>query len=190
MADMLRKTHSLVVGGTGMLRGVVGALANEGAEVTVIARRRPGLEQLERAHGGRVTGIALDYRTSDELAAALGSACAARGPFALAVAWLHDDAPEAIRVIAGHMARSNSPCRLLHVLSSAHADPGRSRARAVAPTPGTGLVYQEVVLGFRYDRSGSRWLSHAEIVDGVLDAVRGGQPRSIVGTVTPWSARP
>jgi hypothetical protein len=38
--------------------------------------------------------------------------------------------------------------------------------------------------------SGSRWLTNQEISAGVIRAVDGDAPLSMVGVVEPWSARP
>src|SRR5690606_3732421 len=52
------------------------------------------------------------------------------------------------------------------------------------------ILYREVIRGFVIDAGRSRWLTHREISQGVLEAIRADRPRSIVGTVTPWPARP
>jgi hypothetical protein len=46
------------------------------------------------------------------------------------------------------------------------------------------------VLGFVVENGQSRWLTDAEISDGVGRALESDDPVTIVGTVTPWSARP
>ena len=38
--------------------------------------------------------------------------------------------------------------------------------------------------------SGTRWLTHAEISSGVLNAITLGTPRHIVGMIRPWNQRP
>ena len=52
------------------------------------------------------------------------------------------------------------------------------------------IQYRQVILGFVIEGGRSRWLTHAEISGGVLDAVRNDRLFSIVGTVEPWSLRP
>jgi hypothetical protein len=47
-----------------------------------------------------------------------------------------------------------------------------------------------VVLGFVLEAGKSRWLTNAEISDGVFAAIAAQAPHSIVGTVEPWSAKP
>jgi NAD(P)-dependent dehydrogenase (short-subunit alcohol dehydrogenase family) len=179
-----RRPHALVVGGTGMLRAAVLGLAAD-HEVTVIARGRRRLEIL--ADGSpRIHPVAADYGEDAAFAAALDAAVAARGPFALAVLWIHGDREAPIDAVA---ARTRG--RLFHVLGSAAADPSlpdpRRRERWGSRAD---LSYHEVILGFVAEGGRSRWLGDAEIAGGVLKALAAGAPRRIVGTVAPWPARP
>ena len=124
--------HMLVVGGTGMLAGVCLALAERGAEVSVIARDRQRLEALaERAAeaAGAIHPVPVDYTDEEALAVALGQARAERGPIALAVAWVHSTAPEAPERVADLRAR---PARPRARVSLGRPEPGR-RAAAGAP---------------------------------------------------------
>jgi hypothetical protein len=172
--------HALVIGGTGMLRGVVLALAREGT-VSVVARTRPDIEVLARdAHA--VFPVSVDYRRTGDLEAAL----AERAPFTTAVAWIHSDAPEAA-LVAARFVRGP----FFHVLSSAEADPSRPDSGRRARFEGIpGITYHEVILGFVRESGRSRWLANSEIARGVLDAVAAARPRVTVGTVEPWSERP
>jgi hypothetical protein len=76
------------------------------------------------------------------------------------------------------------------VLGSASADPARPERlaewRSLIPAPKLRLA----VLGFVVENGQSRWLTDAEISDGVGRALESDDPVTIVGTVTPWSARP
>lgn len=47
-----------------------------------------------------------------------------------------------------------------------------------------------MVLGFRVEDDGSRWLTHEEISEGILAAIADPQPVQVIGTVTPWERRP
>ncbi len=176
--------HALVVGGTGMLRRVVLELARE-HEVTVLARGTQRLEELAAANP-RVFPAACDYAEREALEATLEAAVRARGHPALAVAWIHSGAPSA-PVIVARSVRG----RFFHVLGSTAADPslpdpGRRAAFEALP----GLSYHEVILGFLQEGALPRWLTDAEIASGVLGAIRVGAPRTVVGAVTPWEARP
>ena len=53
-----------------------------------------------------------------------------------------------------------------------------------------GLRFHQIILGFHVDEDGSRWLHNAEIAAGVLLAIDQPKDITIIGTVTPWFARP
>ena len=178
------RSHVLVVGGTGMLRDVVRFLAKE-HDVTVVARDRAKLEALV-AKAPSIYAAPVDYRKTRAFDAELGLAVKTRGPFSMAVAWIHSDAPDAPLVAAKRVQG-----RFFHVLGSEVADPGNpdpERREKFMALPD--LTYHEVVLGFVRGPTGSRWLTDAEIVRGVLTAVAWAKPRTVVGTVVPWSAHP
>nr|QQZ48808.1 hypothetical protein JKL49_15675 [Phenylobacterium glaciei] len=53
-----------------------------------------------------------------------------------------------------------------------------------------GCELRQVVLGFKVEEAGSRWLTHDEISDGVLEAARADRLLTIIGQTEPWSAKP
>ncbi|HYF80666.1 MAG TPA: short-chain dehydrogenase [Symbiobacteriaceae bacterium] len=191
---MCDRRHALVVGGTGMLRDVTLDLVRQGFTVSVVARSGSRLADLSRAAAdlpGRIHPMALDYRDTAALALSLSAAVAEHGPIETAVIWIHSTAPDAPLTVARAVGGAGRPCALFHVLGSAAADPSR-------PNPGrraqfealSNLRYHEVILGFQIGPFGSRWLTDVEISEGVLNAMRSGAVRSIVGVVEPWESRP
>jgi hypothetical protein len=194
--------HALVIGGTGMLRGVVVHLAGEGWAVTVVARGRRGLDATVSAATGLpgvVTPVAVDYRDGAALCGALGAARVRGGPFSLAVCWIHgghDGAPpialeEVARELSeGWVSGSGGP-RLVEVRGSATRDPSAPDPRRDALVARWPRVrHAVVILGFAFEEGRARWLADEEIVRGVVDAIRASRQRSVVGRVEPWSSRP
>jgi len=175
--------RALVVGGTGMMQGVSLHLTQTFESVTVIARSERRLKALEDVAPGVLHGVALDYGDT----AALRETVSSLAPLDLAVCWIHSAAPEAPYVVA----EAGKPRVYVHVLGSAAADPSRPddgrRERFEAHTD---MTYREVILGFVREGGYSRWLTTAEISDGVVVAIESNKLRSVVGTVEPWSARP
>ncbi|MDQ7251488.1 hypothetical protein [Dongia sedimenti] len=179
--------HDLVIGGSGMLAGLVERLAQDGRQVSVIARGRDRLQRLAARHPG-IHPLPLDYRDAAALDAGLAAVAAARGPLQRCVAWMHDDSRERALRIARQI--SGVYCE---VLGSASADPARPDRLAEWQTlfqPLERPVLRLAVLGFVREAGGSRWLTDAEISAGAGRALAGPEPVSIVGTVTPWAARP
>jgi hypothetical protein len=186
--------HVLVVGGTGMLRGVVHDLATRGDTVSVVARRPDRFAALARAAAGlpgRVNPLPVDYRDGDALRAHLEESGGQFGPFALAVCWIHSTAPDAPFVVADVVNRGPAACRYVHVLASETADPSRSDPGTEARFRRFGsIAYRAVVLGFVLEPGGSRWLTDEEICAGVMRAIARDEVTTVVGTVRPWSERP
>ena len=173
-----------------MLRGVCLHLAARGWIVTVLARDPAKLDELSRQSGGWIRGIALDYRDSTALRAALLRAIEHDSTIDLAVCWIHSDAPEAPQVIADVIARPTAPPRYVHVLGSSSADPSvvadQHEQLRIVP----GIQYRRTVLGFMLEGDSSRWLTNDEIARGVIDAIESDRGETIIGTVRPWSRRP
>jgi uncharacterized protein YbjT (DUF2867 family) len=178
-------THDLVIGGSGMLAGLVRHLAKTGRHVSVIAR---GHDRLQRLAAPNIHPLPLDYRDPGALDEGLARCAREIGPIARCVAWMHDDdLDRALRIARGV---SGVYCQ---VLGSASADPAQPDIlerwqSAFAPLAAPAL--RLAVLGFVAEGGASRWLTNTEISTGVGLALENSQPVTIVGTVTPWSARP
>jgi hypothetical protein len=170
--------HILVVGGTGMLSGLVEALAGDGGRLSLFSRHA------SRFGRDGVAGFDVDYHDEAAFVAALDAA----GPVDLAVTWFHS-----LRIPAPRRLAERVRGRLFQVLGSATADPSRPDRLRTAAAVADGLpacALRQVVLGFQVEDGRSRWLSDDEISGGVLKAVRTDAAFSVVGQVEPWSARP
>lgn len=153
--------------------GQVSALARNAARLNALASRRQNL-----------TPLVCDYSRTQALRDTLANVCRERGPIDLAICWVHAHAADAMDTIAAALAPGAT---VVHVRSSegqasgADDADGRLRARHRA------LRWQVVRLGFKLDLSGgqprARWLTHAEICAGVLDAVENGAVSTVVGLV-------
>lgn len=185
-------SHALIIGGTGMLRPVTEELARRFDHVSVVARTRRDLEELERAHPGSVHALPVDYRDTVTLRGVLDESVLVYGPIALAVVWVHEEkAPETALAIAEFVGTALSPGRYVHVRSSEAANPAEPRESSrVRFLEYPQVRYQEVILGFVRENGGSRWLTNREIAEGVLGAIAADTDRSVVGTVEPWENRP
>jgi GNAT superfamily N-acetyltransferase len=174
-------SHALVVGGSGMLARCCTKLLDISEQVCVLARN------VKRIHAvaPEVVPVICDYNNLAALVSVLGDAPTPD----LIVAWIHGSALPVRRALADRLREGG---RLVQVLGSAHADPAHPERLSDMARVAQGLPidYQAVVLGFALCQGGSRWLTDDEISDGVFAAITRRDPVCIVGTVTPWSARP
>ena len=182
--------HALVVGGTGMLRGVSLELAKQ-YRVSVIARTKEDLDELVKETQGRVNPLCVDYNDYSILEGLLAGAVEKYGPISLAVVCVHSDAPGAPNIVAKYVGSESEKGRYVHVLGSrfgapdAKLDPWRAKLME-----NSAFVYQETILGFVAEGKTSRWLNNEEIAGGVLAAIKANASRYVVGTLSPWSAKP
>ena len=187
-------SHSLVIGGTGMLRGVSLYLCESDDIVTVVARSRERLQMLaEEAdrRGGVINPIAVDYGDSVGLQNELNAAIREHGRVERVVTWIHESAPDAASIVARSVGRSRYPCRYFELCGSGTVDPTEAAERHRSEMEHSGnIVYRQVILGFVRETSGSRWLTTDEIVDGVIDSIEADNPCQVVGIVHPWGDRP
>lgn len=159
--------HALVVGGTGMLSGVVAELVRDGWHVVVPSRRYAPIpaDLPESAHDDRrALWVEADWAAPESFAERAEKALG--GKAELLVAWVHDAYRE--DVLAAITPLLATDAVVVEVRGSAAAAPDSDGAEPSLPEHDTQLV----VLGFVRDGESTRWLTHREISEGVLDAVR------------------
>ncbi|HET9139643.1 hypothetical protein [Actinophytocola sp.] len=157
--------RALVIGGTGMLAGCASALVADGWHVVLPSRRHAPIPDTAVGDGDRkALWVQADWAEPKQLAARAEPALG--GPADLLVAWVHGLVrPSVLRAVAPLLA-PGAP--VVEVHDSASANPVGGCPDPVLPDHPT----QQVVLGFVLQGSRTRWLTHAEIAVGVLDAVR------------------
>ena len=182
---MRRIRHALVVGGSGMLAGLCRNLLDHCETVSVLARDEARI----RAIAPAIHSLACDYNDEAAVTAALAADRDAHGAPDLLVAWIHGRAPNLRRRLAAGVVPGG---RFVQVLGSAHGDPSRPDRleQMKAAADGLPVTYQAVVLGFVLQAGRARWLTDAEIREGVFSALETGAALTVVGTVEPWSAKP
>lgn len=183
--------HILIVGGTGMLRGVMEHYRKTFKTVSVLAQSKKDLEKLEKRYPGIIRGVPVDYMDEAALCSALKDSTEKHGRYDMAVVWLQD-APVAIPLcIAEFIGTPEKKGRLVHVRPINAAGPGVPVGGiAKGFTALSAMSYQEIILGFVREGTVSRWLDHEEITEGIVAAIDKGEPRTVIGTVTPWGERP
>lgn len=183
--------HALIVGGTGMLRGVMEHYRKTYKTVSVLARSKKDLEKLEKRYPGIIRGISVDYNDEAALRLALKESVEKNGRYNFAVIWIQDAPVSVALCIAEFVGTPAQKGTLIHVRGSAAADPSMpARSMGDSFIAQTSLNYQEVILGFIKEGSTSRWLDHEEITEGILEAAESKEVKTIVGVVTPWGDRP
>lgn len=185
--------HALVIGGTGMLRGVSFRLARRGLSVSVVARSHARLSALVRdpLACGLVHAVPADYTDQQRFAASLRAAAMARGPFDLAVCWVHHVAAHAVPLVAGLITRDHGPpAHLVQIVGCEAHHLSRDVAASEDAVRASGVRTTRVILGWMRDATASRWLTDEEICTGTMRGVDGNERDVVVGVTSPWTDRP
>ena len=170
--------HILVVGGSGMLARLCRRLAGEGWLVSVVGRE-PGKLALVAVGFERVHPISVDYQDLERFRAELADARRRLGPILLAVLWVRSWAPQSLLAAAEEVAPDG---RIVRVVGSPSSAASEEAAETIRRRFGSG--YQEVRLGSVATSAGRRWLTDAEISDGVHRAIERGAGDVLVGDTT------
>ncbi|MCT4784794.1 hypothetical protein ACFQO8_06795 [Exiguobacterium aestuarii] len=158
---MIQK-HILIVGGTGMLAGVTSCLASEHL-VTVIGRDQEKMAKVVRQNPETCHPLVVDYRNEEDLSKGLQESIKRHGPFKQVIAWVHKDSGKAMQLILNHSLHAD----VLHILGSQTNPEHEKKALNISEHQ----TYRQVQLGAKQDGDNFRWLTHDEIVHGVIDAI-------------------
>jgi len=178
--------HALVVGGSGMLAEVSLWLADQGYTVSVIGRTRSKMKKLTEA-SQRVMPMLVDYDDEALLKSEIQKSIAAHGAYHTVVAWIHRNDGNIIRIVCDEIRSvSDRKWSLYHILGS------RSNLDDIAKEIGEipNCAVHQIQLGFIIENETSRWLTHEEISNGVINSIVSSAKRTVVGTLTPWEKRP
>lgn len=166
-----------------MLAGVAGWLVHDGWLVVLPSRRYSPLPDDRPAAGGRALWVEARWERPARLAR--DAAKALGGPADLLVSWLHGGYRLPVLEAVAPLLSPGAP--VVEVLGESAGDP-------LGALPGATLAghpTQQVVLGYVREGNRTRWLTHAEVVDGVLVAVQRALDHAPVaehhvGELRPW----
>lgn len=173
----------LVFGGTCMLSEAVSWLGGQCKDLVVYARNEKKAQSIRQPF----TFYELDYTKTEDVKKAIMEALAENGEVDLVLAWVHGTAPHAVQTIIDEVNRLQAKSwRLVHVKGSSSSKEAIEKKEKANGS----CIYQEVFLGFIVEESHSRWLTHEEISSGTIEAIENKSSRHLIGTLTPWNARP
>ncbi|WP_042220697.1 Rossmann-fold NAD(P)-binding domain-containing protein [Oceanobacillus manasiensis] len=177
----------LVFGGTGMLAEVTGWVAKHSTHTIAFGRDHNKLEQLEMRY--KVKARNLDYKDISALKEEVINAYKEHKTINMVIAWIHSTSPQAVSVIIDTLYEVQPHKQWTLILvkgSSSHLSGIKETREESVPN----CTIKEVRLGFKIEEQGSRWLTHGEISNGVIQAIKGSNKETIVGTLEPWHKRP
>jgi hypothetical protein len=148
------------------------------------------LKEEAARHGKVINPLPVDYGHAVQLGNRIRSAQALWGPISLAVCWVHTDSPQALPSIASCLRGQEPAAKVFHLMGSMDIRPSARAAIEAFAKKASDIEWRRVLLGFKFKKQGSRWLTNEEIWQGVLAAIENDWTESVIGVVTPWGKRP
>ena len=173
--------HALVIGGTGMLAGVCRYLAHAGYVVSIIGRTQSKFNQIQvECPSSSIYPIISDYN-SDAIYNDVTEAIRERGSFDLIVSW------------TPNYATLERICEMNSGVDTFRLFQVKGSRRYFEDEPiriPDNCNYRKVFLGFIKEGTGSRWLTHEEIANGVIQQIKTDNVEEVVGQIQPYEERP
>ena len=163
--------NALVVGGTGMLSEASIQLAKEYVIVGVIGRTEVKMDSV--VGNKNIVPLLVDYSDSKALDATLSNFSKKYGKAELVVSWIHGTSPGATQIVAKYC--STDFYEITGSFKSSNYSLSLEHEKEIAIM---GLNYHRIVL----DKINGRWLTNAEISQGVLGAIRSAATESVIGS--------
>lgn len=182
--------HVLIFGGTGMLSQATGWITEKASYTIVFGRNRQRLNRLREKYWQPGLEIQeLDYTNIEALKSAIKTTYMQHGTINMVVAWIHSTAPDAIPTIMKQISELQKEEQWSLIVIKGSSD-DLSRITTAGKNIPNNCNVKEVQLGFKFDGSVSRWLTHQEISEGVNQAIESDKIKTVVGTLEPWERRP
>ncbi|WP_124070143.1 hypothetical protein [Filibacter tadaridae] len=163
-----------------MLTKVCIHLAHEGYSVSVIGRTHTKFEFLHvQSPDHSIFPLIVDYDT-DDVFVEIGKALEERGPFDLLVSWTPN---YSLLEKVLEMNHATERFRVFHVKGSK-----RYFEDEPIQVPSE-CDYREIFLGFMVEEAESRWLTHKEIANGIINRIMTDE-EGVIGQIHPYEARP
>jgi hypothetical protein len=148
----------------------------EHAECTLVVARHAE-DALKKGALPRATALNLDYSDTTAFMSAVSDHIDLAS-IDLAVLWIRDNGLGTLFTLLERFA--NQSIRIVHIAGSAAGDPERQAKRIAEKVAfGADCHYCPVILGAMPSPDGRRWLTHAEICAGTIEAIRTGTPQMI-----------
>ncbi|WP_299375652.1 hypothetical protein [uncultured Kiloniella sp.] len=176
-------------------------LAEHSEQTTIVSRDPSDFVNKIRNRGWFAKDIACDYTNPHQRQNLLNATIQDNSPkqmppeykqgtlqsrYDLILAWLHQNPVPFLESLSLNCATRNA--RIIWVVGSGFDNPAKSPA---LPNIISTQTLEIAVLGFQMKDGKSRWLSHDEISQGTISAIKTQQhEKVIIGKTNPWFARP
>ena len=171
--------HIIVIGGTGILRGVCRQFSQDGKVVSVVARSRDKLVELvkeTRANPGIVNPVMVDYTNSDQFKFKLHEAVTHLGPPTIVINLMPPMAEASRRVLFDYLNENDIKVEIFDIFRIENAP---------ANTPDIDGInqYHRVIIGWKNEASKRSRFNEDEIAIELIAVLEEPQDKIIIGQV-------
>lgn len=180
---IVNMNHILIVGGTGMLRGVTAHFIEKGDIVSVLARNKSRIDTLKEEYPvkrGRIWPIAQDYRNAEKALKMVKEAADMFVHIDLAILWIHDTGNNFSEKVKQFLLTHHHNTKIFQLVGSITVEPtslSQPEWRKAYPDR-----YREIFLGYKKTGQSFRWLTNREIAKGTIRAIERDEPKFMIGT--------
>jgi hypothetical protein len=175
--------HILIIGGTGMLRQASEYFIEQGHIVTLLARNGKRLNAIKQKYPkkkGKILTIAQDYRKTEAAMECVKNAADMYMHIDLAILWIHNSGREFSEEVKEFLFSHHPSTKVWQVWGSTTIKP-RELSKTIWKKRHP-KRYREIFLGYKRNRSSTRWLTDREISDGTIRAVEKDEMEFTIGT--------
>lgn len=175
--------HILIVGGTGMLRGVTTHFIDKGHIVSVLARNKGRLKSFQEEYPikkGRIRTISQDYRNTEKALKKVRETADMFVHIDLAILWIHDTGNNFSNRVKEFLLTHHHKTKVFQLVGSITVRPtSLSHIKWRKSYPDR---YREIFLGYKKTGQSFRWLTNSEIAKGTIRAIERDQPKLTIGS--------
>lgn len=163
-----------------MLREATDYFISNNFSVTLIARDIEKLNYFKNNYPEKnsIDLISQDYCDTPKFIKAVKENITEHGAFDIVICWIHSKAENSLLQLINTLEKYNNTTPFYHIK-------GSSSVGTKSALYTNKLDYREIFLGFKIDNNNSRWLTHAEISNGIIKAFVSNKKKYIVGQIKP-----
>ncbi|MFC7064155.1 short-chain dehydrogenase [Halobacillus seohaensis] len=188
IGERVTMQKAIIFGGTGMLADVSRWLIKNYSHTSVVARDVERLKLLNNEQPeNNLKLVSLDYKNVEAVQELIKNTIKIHGPMDTVIAWVHSDAPHSVIAIFNEITDNQTESfHFFHIIGSGDHLKSIQSALSVSNQ----CLYHQIQLGFVVEDQKSRWLTHKEISEGVISAIKRKEEKTVIGQVEPREMRP
>jgi hypothetical protein len=175
--------HILVIGGSGILRGLCCHFAEQGKVVSVLARNKDRIVEIiaeTQREPGLINPIVVDYTDIPALRHKLVEAVTYLGQPEMTITWMNQEAFLAHQAVADFLSDHAAGSKMFDLCCGRENSAG---CGGLVSAHSFKVIYRRIVIGRPSGKDRSNRLTDEEICSGVLEAIGRDRAEFVIGEV-------